>query len=162
MRGIRVDTGSQVGGMIDCLRRRAPLPGAGRGVPVRAVLLRIVLAVTAATALVAGGIASAGASVVPGRNGKIVVGQNHPGPPPTKHNFGFTINPNGSERDTIGPPGSTTCTGWSPNGRKMLCNLWGQNHVQPATANPDGSGFHLLNPARHAVEHGRTLGSVVT
>jgi Tol biopolymer transport system component len=115
---------------------------------VRAILLRIVLAVTAATALVAGGIASAGASVVPGRNGKIVVGQNHPGPSPTKHNFGFTINPNGSERDTIGPPGSTTCTGWSPNGRNVLCNLWGQNHVQPATANPDGSGFHLLNPAR--------------
>jgi Tol biopolymer transport system component len=115
---------------------------------VRAVLLRIVPAVTAATALVAGGIASAGASVAPGRNGKIVVGQNHPGPPPTKHNFGFTINPNGSERDTIGPPGSTTCIGWSPNGRKVLCNLWGHNHVQPATANPDGSDFHLLNPAR--------------
>ena len=114
----------------------------------RAILLRIVLAVTAATALVAGGIASAGASVVPGRNGKIVVGQNHPGPSPTKHNFGFTINPNGSERNTIGPPGSTTCIGWSPNGRKVLCNLWGQNHVQPATANPDGSDLHLLNPAR--------------
>jgi Tol biopolymer transport system component len=30
----------------------------------------------------------------------------------------------------------------------VLCNLWGQNHVQPATANPDGSGFQLLNPAR--------------
>jgi WD40 repeat protein len=134
--------------MLGCVRRRAPLPGAGRGVPLRAVLLRIVPAVTAATALVAGGIASAGASVVPGRNGKIVVGQNHPGPSPTKHNFGFTINPNGSERDTIGPPGSTTCTGWSPDGRKVLCNLWGQNHVQPATANPDGSGFRLLNPAR--------------
>jgi hypothetical protein len=91
---------------------------------------------------------TAGASVVPGRNGKIVVGQNHPGPSPTKHNFGFTINPNGSERNTIGPPGSTTCIGWSPNGRKVLCNLWGQNHVQPATANPDGSDLHLLNPAR--------------
>jgi WD40 repeat protein len=84
---------------------------------------------------------TAGASVVPGRNGKIVVGQVFP-------NFGFTINPNGSQRDTIGPPGSTTCVGWSPNGRKVLCNLWGQNHVQPATANPDGSDFHLLNPAR--------------
>ena len=67
----------------------------------RAVLFRIVSAVTAAAALAAGGIASAGASVVPGRNGKIVVGQVFP-------NFGFTINPNGSERDTIGPPGSTT------------------------------------------------------
>jgi Tol biopolymer transport system component len=108
---------------------------------VRAILLRIVLAVTAAATLVAGGIASAGASVVPGRNGKIVVGQVFP-------NFGFTINPNGSERDSIGPPGSTTCMGWSPNGGKVLCNVWGHNHVQPATANPDGSDFHLLNPAR--------------
>ena len=127
--------------MLGCVRRRAPLPRAGRGVPVRAILLRMVLAVTAAAALAAGGIAFAGASIVPGRNGKIVVGQNFP-------NFGFTINPNGSERDAVGPPGSTTCTGWSPNGGKVLCNVWGQNHVQPATANPDGSGFRLLNPAR--------------
>ena len=29
----------------------------------------------------------------------------------------------------------------------MLCNLWSANDVpQPATANPDGSGFKLLNP----------------
>jgi Tol biopolymer transport system component len=117
------------------------LPGTGWGVSVRAVLLRIVLAVTAAAALAAGGIASAGASVVPGRNGKIVVGQVFP-------NFGFTINPDGSERDTVGPRGSTSCVGWSPDGRKVVCNLWGRNHVQPATANPDGSGFRLLNPAR--------------
>ena len=84
---------------------------------------------------------TASASVVPGRNGKVVVGQVFP-------NFGFTINPDGSERNTIGPPGSTTCIGWSPNGRKVLCNVWGQNHVQPATANPDGSDFRLLSPTR--------------
>lgn len=107
----------------------------------RAVLLRIVSAVTAAAALTAGGIASADASVVPGRNGKIVVGQVFP-------NLGFTINPDGSARDAIGPLGSTTCIGWSPDGRKVLCNLWGQNHVQPATANPDGSDFRLLDPGR--------------
>jgi len=91
--------------------------------------------------LVASTSGTAGASVVPGRNGKIVAGQVFP-------NFGFTINPNGSERATIGPAGSTTCIGWSPDGRKVLCNVWGQNHVQPATANPDGSDFHLLNPTR--------------
>src|SRR5215831_4015528 len=84
---------------------------------------------------------TAGASVVPVRNGKVVVGQVFP-------NFGFTINPNGSQRATIGPPGSTTCFVWSPDGDKVLCNLWGQNHVQPATANPDGLDFRLLNPAR--------------
>jgi WD40-like Beta Propeller Repeat len=138
---MEVDTRSHMGGCSTASGGGYPLPGAGKGVPVRAVLLRIVLAVTVAAALAAGGIAYAGASVVPGRNGKIVVGQVFP-------NFGFTINPSGSERHTVGPPGSTTCVGWSPNGRKVLCNLWGRRHVQPAIANPDGSGFHLLNPAR--------------
>ena len=28
----------------------------------------------------------------------------------------------------------------------MLCNLWSEDGVQPATANPDGSAFTLLNP----------------
>jgi hypothetical protein len=60
-------------------------------------------------------------------------------------NLGFTINPDGSGRHAIGPPGSTTCMGWPPGGGKVLRNVWGQNHVQPATANPDGSGFRLLN-----------------
>ena len=46
----------------------------------------------------------------------------------------------------IGPAGSTTCNNWSPDGSKVLCNLWGQDDVQPATANPDGSDFTLLNP----------------
>lgn len=92
-------------------------------------------------ALAVGGFASAGASVVPGPNGKIVVGQVFP-------NFGFTINPNGSDRHRVGPPGSTTCVGWSPDGDRVLCNLWGTNHVQPATANPDGSDFRLLDPSR--------------
>lgn len=111
------------------------------------LILRAAVAVGAAVVLLgpavvaAGSGGAAGASVVPGRNGKIVVGQVFP-------NFGFTINPNGSRRHRIGPPGSTTCVGWSPSGRKVLCNVWGQNHVQPATANPDGSDFHLLNSAR--------------
>jgi Tol biopolymer transport system component len=91
--------------------------------------------------LVVGGIGAADGSVVPGPNGKIVVGQVFP-------NFGFTINPNGSHRRSVGPRGRTTCIGWSPDGRKVLCNLWGTNHVQPATAHPDGSHFRLLNPGR--------------
>jgi WD40 repeat protein len=113
----------------------------------RGLISRTAVVASAAVALLGSAIVTANgggtarASVVPGRNGKIVVGQAFP-------NFGFTINPNGSERDTIGPRGSTSCVGWSPNGRKVLCNLWGRNHVQPATANPDGSDFHLLNPAR--------------
>src|SRR5262249_23657406 len=117
------------------------------GVVMRGLIRRAAVAAGAAVVLLGPAVLTAStsgtarASVVPGRNGKIVVGQVFP-------NFGFTINPNGSERDTIGPSGSTTCIGWSPDGRKVLCNLWGKNHVQPGTANPDGSGFHLLNPAR--------------
>jgi len=123
-----MDSGEQGTAMPGLIRRAAVAAGAA--------LVLLGPAVVAASSS-----GTAGASVVPGRNGKIVVGQVFP-------NFGFTINPSGSERHTIGLPGSTTCIGWSPDGRKVLCNLWGHNHVQPATANPDGSDFHLLNPAR--------------
>ncbi len=84
--------------------------------------------------------ASASASATfPGTNGKIVAGQVFP-------NYGFTINPDGSDKQQIGPAGQTTCDNWSPDGSKVLCNLWGRHDVQPATANPDGSDFRLLNP----------------
>jgi len=112
-----------------------------RGLISRAAVASAAVALLGSAVAAANTGGTARASVVPGRNGKIVVGQVFP-------NFGFTINPNGSQRDTIGPRGSTSCVGWSPNGRKVLCNLWGRNHVQPATANPDGSDFRLLNPAR--------------
>jgi TolB protein len=79
------------------------------------------------------------ASIAPGTNGKIVFGQIEP-------NYGVTINPDGSDEHQIGPPGSTTCNTWSPDGSKVLCNVWSEDGVQPATANPDGSGFTLLNP----------------
>jgi TolB protein len=92
--------------------------------------------------LVAVGLPAQG-SIPPGINGKIVFGQVFP-------NLGFTINPDGSDEQQIGPPGWTTCTTWSPDSRKVLCNLWseedGVESVQPATANPDGSDFRLLNP----------------
>lgn len=78
-------------------------------------------------------------ATVSGTNGKIVFGQVFP-------NYGVTINPDGSEPHEIGPAGSTTCNTWSPDSSKVLCNLWSEDGVQPATANPDGSGFMLLNP----------------
>lgn len=88
--------------------------------------------------MVAVGIAQA--SIPPGTNGKIVFGQVFP-------NYGFTINPDGSDKHRIGPAGSTTCNTWAPDGSKVLCNLWSPDGVpQPATANPDGSDFTLLNP----------------
>jgi Tol biopolymer transport system component len=82
-------------------------------------------------------------ATVPGANGKIVFGQVFP-------NYGVTIDPDGSDPHQVGPVGSTTCNTWSPDSSKVLCNLWSpegvQPGVQPATANPDGSGFTLLNP----------------
>src|SRR5216684_8763673 len=75
----------------------------------------------------------------PGTNGKIAFNRD----------FGdaFTINPDGSQQHQIGPPGSTICTTWSPHGSKIVCNVFGNNGPQPATANPDGSDFTLLNPS---------------
>ena len=80
------------------------------------------------------------ASIAPGTNGKIVFGQIFP-------NYGVTINPDGSDEHQIGPAESTTCNTWSPDGSKVLCNVWSEDGVQPATANPDGSDFTLLNPS---------------
>src|SRR6266511_3483453 len=79
-------------------------------------------------------------ATVSGTNGKIVFGQIDP-------NYGVTIDPDGSDPHQIGPVGSTTCTIWSPDSSKVLCNrLSAEGSPQPATANPDGSGFTLLNP----------------
>jgi Tol biopolymer transport system component len=78
-------------------------------------------------------------ATVSGTSGKIVFGQVFP-------NYGITINPDGSDPHEIGPADSTTCNTWSPDSSKVLCNLWSEDGVQPATANPDGSGFTLLNP----------------
>jgi Tol biopolymer transport system component len=83
-------------------------------------------------------------ATVPGANGKIVFGQVFP-------NYGITIDPDGSDPHQVGPVGTTTCNAWSPDSSKVLCNLWSEEGVepftvQPATANPDGSGFTLLNP----------------
>jgi len=104
----------------------------------RPVRLRVLPALVLAVVIITLGAAPASA-ILPGPNGKIVFGQVFP-------NYGFTINPDGSDKHQIGPAGSTTCNNWSPDGSKVLCNLWGQHDVQPATANPDGSDFTLLNP----------------
>src|SRR6266545_2960106 len=103
----------------------------------RLIVLVSVLAMTL-LGFVAVGLPAQG-SIPPGTNGKIVVGQVFP-------NYGFTINPDGSDEHQIGPQGSTTCNTWSPDSSKVLCNLWSEESVQPATANPDGSDFTLLNP----------------
>ena len=108
-----------------------------KSLPSRRVRLVALLAVAlfALAALPAG-------AAVSGTNGKILFGQVFP-------NYGVTINPDGSNPIQIGPVDTTTCNTWSPDSSKVLCNLWSpegvQPGVQPATANPDGSGFTLLN-----------------
>src|SRR6266542_2430470 len=100
---------------------------------------RVLLVMLLAVALFALAALPAGATVS-GTNGKILYGQVFP-------NYGVTINPDGSNPIPIGPIDNTTCNTWSPDSSKVLCNLWSPDGVpQPATANPDGSGFTLLNP----------------
>ena len=77
-------------------------------------------------------------ATVSGTNGKIVF---------VAQETSFTIDPDGSDLNQIGPVGSTFCTTWSPDSSKVLCNLFSEEGGQPATANPDGSGLTLLNPS---------------
>jgi Tol biopolymer transport system component len=90
-------------------------------------LVLLAVMVAAVAALPAGATVSA-------TNGKIAFG------------FGdaFTINPDGTQVHQLGVPG-TACTSWSPDSSKILCNVFGDNGPQPATANPDGSEFTYLN-----------------
>src|SRR5215211_2284223 len=110
--------------------------------PTRGRVGRVIAFVTVSALALLGLVAVASpaqGSIAPGTNGKIVFGQIEP-------NYGVTINPDGSDEHQIGPLGSTTCNTWSPDGSKVLCNVWSEDGVQPATANPDGSEFKLLNP----------------
>jgi Tol biopolymer transport system component len=95
---------------------------------------RVRLVVLLASALFVLAVLPAGATVS-ATNGKIAFG------------FGdaFTINPDGTQVHQIGVPGRTGCPSWSPDSSKLLCNVFGDNGPQPATANPDGSDFTYLN-----------------
>ena len=63
----------------------------------------------------------------------------------------FTINPDGSNEQQIDPNPSppilaVSCERFAPDGSKLVCGAWDEVGVQPATVNPDGSDFTLLNP----------------
>jgi Tol biopolymer transport system component len=80
-----------------------------------------------------------------------------PGPSPNgrilyaKETFGteetplYTANPDGTHEHLLLPPGSG-CPSWSPDGTKVLvgCTFSGPL-VRPATINPDGTGFTVLD-----------------
>jgi Tol biopolymer transport system component len=108
---------------------------------------RLLIVVVAGMALLgpvtAGGLA--GASVFPGTNGKIAFA----GPSP-EDNFGtvFTINPDGTHEAQITAVGGLGCRAWSPDGSRILVCVWQGSplsETRPATANPDGSDFTLLD-----------------
>jgi hypothetical protein len=57
----------------------------------------------------------------------------------------FIINQDGSDKDYLGLSGSTACQFWSPDGRKLACNVFSDSGPIPATVHRDGSHFRYLN-----------------
>jgi Tol biopolymer transport system component len=57
----------------------------------------------------------------------------------------FIINRDGSDKDYLGLSGSTTCQFWSPDGRKLACNVFSDSGPIPATVRRNGSHFRYLN-----------------
>jgi Tol biopolymer transport system component len=56
----------------------------------------------------------------------------------------FTINPDGTDEHQIGT-GEVGCGTWSPNSSKLLVQVNPVGFARPATANPDGSDFTVLD-----------------
>jgi Tol biopolymer transport system component len=56
----------------------------------------------------------------------------------------FTINPDGTQEAQIGT-GNVGCGAWSPDGTKLVVCVFPGGWARPATANPDGSDFTLLD-----------------
>jgi hypothetical protein len=82
-------------------------------------------------------------ATVPGPNGQIVYGR---ALWPSEDTDTFTINPNGTHEIEIYSR-TTGCATWSPDGTKVLlgCVFRKNALVRPATIDPDGSHFKLLN-----------------
>lgn len=76
-------------------------------------------------------------------NGKIAFQRSDPD---TGGVSSFTINPDGTNERQVGPAGVVGCRAWSPDSSKLLCENWIDGEgARPATANPDGSEFTLLD-----------------
>jgi dipeptidyl aminopeptidase/acylaminoacyl peptidase len=105
----------------------------------------IIVAFALSAGMVAVG-SSAGANTA-ATNGKISFNRWSPDGVPSA----FTIDPDGSNEQPIEPNPSppilaVSCQRFAPDGSKLVCGAWDEVGVQPATTNPDGSDFTLLNP----------------
>jgi TolB protein len=104
---------------------------------------RLVALVTVATITTAASIAlsgSAQAHTNAGTNGKIAFGRADPAADAA---LTFTINPDGTGETAAGGAG---CEAWSPDSSRLLmCTDNAEGRARPATANPDGSDFTLLD-----------------
>jgi Tol biopolymer transport system component len=79
---------------------------------------------------------------VPGPNGQIVFGRFNAGLGDFQI---FTANPDGTSQAQL-LPRVAECPRWSPNGSRILvCTANPGSLLRPATVNPDGSGFTLLD-----------------
>jgi TolB protein len=114
----------------------------GHGGPVTGpIALSIVLALTTLGLIVAP--ATAGAVTTPRSNGQILYGR---ALWPSEDTDTFTINPDGSGENEIYSK-TAGCTTWSPDGTKVLlgCVFRRNALVRPATIDPNGGHFKLLN-----------------
>ena len=102
---------------------------------------RLLLAVTLTAMVTAVAAPSAGAKV-PGPNGRIVFGRFDP----AIDDFHIlTANPDGTQETQL-LPGAAECPHWAPDGSKILvCLANPEGLIRPATVNPQGSGFTLLD-----------------
>jgi Tol biopolymer transport system component len=58
----------------------------------------------------------------------------------------FTIDPDGTDETQVGAGEDVICPAWSPNGSRVLvCDFLPVEGARPATANPDGSNFAILD-----------------
>ena len=104
-------------------------------------LARVLLALTCLVGILAVAALPASAKVG-GPNGRIVFGRYDP----TVGDFhAFIINADGSNEKQL-LPGIAECPTWSPDGEKVLvCVANAKGLIRPATLNPDGSDFTLLD-----------------
>jgi Tol biopolymer transport system component len=107
----------------------------------RLITLMTVAGMTLLGLVAVGGPTQAMAS---GSNGQILFTRYDPA---TDQTHIFTANPDGSHEAQLPPlSADAECPSWSPDGTKVLENTGNpQGNARPATVNPDGSGFKLLD-----------------